>query len=342
MKKGLVLSLLLSFSPLVWAAEKVVLYNWSDYIPDSLLADFTKETGIQVEVSTYDSNETMFARLNLLGGKGYDLAVPSSFFVEKMIKQHLLQPIDKNKLTQFKNLDPKMTNMSFDPDNQYSVPYLWGTTAIAVNADEVDPKSIKHWQDLWDPKYKKQILLLDDVRDIFLMGLKVKGFSDNTTDPKEIEQAYLALKELMPNVQTFLSDSPKGPLIQGDVNIAVMWNGEAYMAAKEMDNVAYIYPDEGVTLWVDNFVIPKQAANVENAHKLIDFILRPSSAATILKEIGYSTPNLAAIPLLSAEMAKDTSIFPPDPVVKNGSLHSDLGESNALYESYWQKLKAGL
>ncbi len=323
------------------AEERVVLYNWSDYIPDSLLAEFTKETGIKVDVSTYDSNETMFAKLKLLDGKGYDLAVPSTFFVEKMIRAGLLQKVDLAKLSNLKNLDPMMLNKAYDPNNQYSIPYLWGTTAIAVNAEEIDPSTIRQWKDLWDPKYKGQILLLDDVRDIFLMALKVKGFENNTKAPAEIEQAYLALRDLMPNVRTFLSDSPKGPLIQGDVNIAVMWNGEAFMAAQEMDNVAYVYPEDGVTLWVDSFVIPKQAQNVDNAHKLIDFILRPESAVTILSEMGFSTPNQAAIPLLDESLRKNTMIFPNADVVNKGSYHIDLEDTNVIYENYWQKLKAG-
>ncbi len=337
----LVLSIFTLTSFNVTAAEKVVIYNWSDYIPESLLEEFTKETGIEVEVSTYDSNETMYAKLKLLDGKGYDLAVPTTFFVEKMIRTELLQPIDKSKLKNLANLDPRMMNKAYDLNNQYSIPYLWGSTAIAVNADEIDPSGIKRWSDLWDKKYKGQILLLDDVRDIFLMGLKVKGFENNTRSEKEIEQAYLALKDLMPNVKTFLSDSPKGPMIQGEVNIAVMWNGEAYMAAKEMDNVVYIYPEEGVTLWVDSFVIPKNAANVDNAHKFIDFVLRPTSSVKILTQMGFSTPNIASLPLLDEKMRNDTMIFPAESVIKNGSFHVDLDEANIIYENYWQKLKAG-
>ena len=155
--KSLALILLVSTSFNVTAAEKVVIYNWSDYIPESLLEDFTKETGIKVEVSTYDSNETMYAKLKLLDGKGYDLAVPTTFFVEKMIRTGLLQPIDKAKLKNLANLDPRMMNKAYDLNNQYSIPYLWGSTAIAVNADEIDPSGIKHWKDLWDKKYKGQI-----------------------------------------------------------------------------------------------------------------------------------------------------------------------------------------
>ena len=339
MKKWLTLTatMLISFSSM--AQEKVVLYNWADYIPDSVLRSFTKETGIKVEVATFDSNETMFAKLQLVNGKGYDLAVPTTFFIERMKRADLIQPIDKSKLKNFKNLEPTLLNQAYDPDNKYSIPYLWGSTAIAVNKDEMDASSITSWKDLWKPEFKDQILLLDDVRDIFLMALKLKGFENNTTNEDEIRQAYEALVELLPNVKLFLSDSPKGPLIQGNVPMGVMWNGEAYMAQLELGTVEYVYPSEGVTLWVDSFVIPKGAENVENAHKFIDYVLRADIGKIILEGVGNSTPNRATIPLLSEEMRNNPMVVPPAEVIEKGSFHRDLGDANAIYEKYWQMLK---
>ena len=339
MKKWLILTatMLISFSSM--AQEKVVLYNWADYIPDSVLRSFTKETGIKVEVATFDSNETMFAKLQLVNGKGYDLAVPTTFFIERMKRADLIQPIDKSKLKNFKNLEPTLLNQAYDPDNKYSIPYLWGSTAVAVNTDEMDASSITSWKDLWKPEFKDQILLLDDVRDIFLMALKAKGFENNTTNEDEIRQAYEALVELLPNVKLFLSDSPKGPLIQGNVPMGVMWNGETYMAQLELGTVEYVYPNEGVTLWVDSFVIPKGAENVENAHKFIDYVLRADIGKIILEGVGNSTPNRATIPLLSEEMRNNPMVVPPAEVIEKGSFHRDLGEVNAIYEKYWQMLK---
>ena len=339
MKKWLTLTatMLISFSSM--AQEKVVLYNWADYIPDSVLRSFTKETGIKVEVATFDSNETMFAKLQLVNGKGYDLAVPTTFFIERMKRADLIQPIDKSKLKNFKNLEPTLLNQAYDPDNKYSIPYLWGSTAVAVNTDEMDASSITSWKDLWKPEFKDQILLLDDVRDIFLMALKAKGFENNTINEDEIRQAYEALVELLPNVKLFLSDSPKGPLIQGNVPMGVMWNGETYMAQLELGTVEYVYPSEGVTLWVDSFVIPKGAENVENAHKFIDYVLRADIGKIILEGVGNSTPNRATIPLLSEEMRNNPMVVPPAEVIEKGSFHRDLGDANAIYEKYWQMLK---
>lgn len=339
MKKWLTLTatMLISFS--VVAQEKVVLYNWADYIPDQVLKSFTKETGIKVEVATFDSNETMFAKLQLVNGKGYDLAVPTTYFIERMKRADLIQTIDKSKLKNLGNIDPNLLNQAYDPDNKYSVPYLWGSTAVAVNTDEIDAKSITSWKDLWKPEFKDQLLLLDDVRDIFVMALKVKGFENNTTNEDEIRQAYEALVELLPNVKLFLSDSPKLPFIQGNVPIGVMWNGETYMAQREMGTMEYVYPSEGVTLWVDSLVIPKGAENVENAHKLIDYILRADIGKIILEEVGNSTPNKATISLLSEEMRNNPMVVPPADVIKKGTYHRDLGEANAIYEKYWQMLK---
>ena len=339
MKKWLTLTAAMLFSVSAIAEEKVVLYNWADYIPDSVLRAFTKETGIKVEVATFDSNETMFAKLQLVNGKGYDLAVPTTFFVERMKRADLIQPIDKSKLTNLGNLDPALLNQEYDPENKFSIPYLWGSTAVAVNTDEMDPAEINKWKDLWKPEFKDKLLLIDDVRDIFLMGLKVKGFKNNTTNEDEIRQAYEALVELLPNVKLFLSDSPKGPLIQGNVPMGVMWNGEAYMAQVELGTVKYVYPTDGVTLWVDSFVIPKGAENVDNAHKFIDFILRPEIGKLVVEGVGNSTPNQATIPLLTQEMRNDPMVVPPADVVKNGTYHKDLGDANAIYEKYWQMLK---
>lgn len=322
------------------SAQKLVIYNWTEYIPDDLLKQFTKETGIQVEYATYESNESMYARVKLLKGTGYDVVVPSTFYVEKMRKEGLLQPINKSLLSNYNNLDQNMLNKDYDPGNEYSVPYLWGSTAIAVNADDVDASKITKWADLWNPEYKGKLMLMDDVRDTFHAALRVKGYKSNTTDESEIREAYELLQALMPSVKTFNSDSPKTPLIQGNVSIGVIWNGEAYMAQQEMDNLQFIYPEEGAVLWVDSFVIPKNAANAENAHKFIDFMLRAESAKACIEELGYAAPNTAAMPLLDEELRTNPVIFPPEEVIARGSFHQDLGDAVLLYEKYWEKLKA--
>ncbi|MCU4677048.1 extracellular solute-binding protein [Catenovulum sp. 2E275] len=322
-------------------AQKVVVYNWTEYIPADVLTAFTEETGIEVEYATYESNEAMFAKVKLLDGAGYDIVVPSTYFLEKMRKQDLLQPIDKSKLSNFANLDTDMLNKEYDPQNTYSVPYLWGSTSIAINADEVDADSITSWHDLWKPEFSGRLMIMDDLRDMFAMALKVAGKPLNTSSEADIKAGYEELKKLWPSIKVINSDSPKTPLIQGNVDLGVMWNGEAYMAQQEMGNVKFIYPQEGAVLWVDSFVIPKNAENVENAHKFIDFMLRAESGKAAIEELGYAAPNKASYALLDEELRNNTMIFPSSEDIAKGSFHQDLGEANLIYEKYWELLKAG-
>ena len=321
--------------------QKVVIYNWTEYIPATVLADFTKETGIEVEYATYESNEAMYAKIKLMNGQGYDLVVPSTFYVEKLKAEQLIQPIQKEKLSNYKNLDPNMLNKPFDPNNVYSVPYLWGATSIAVNGNDVDASQIRSWADLWKPEFSGKLMIMDDVRDTFYVGLRVAGYPNNSTDEAEIKAAYEQLKTLWPSIKVINSDSPKTPLIQGNVSLGVIWNGEAYMAQQEMDNLQYIYPEEGAVLWVDSFVIPKGATNVDNAHKFIDFMLRPENAKGAIEELGYAAPNVPGIALLDQSLRNNKTVFPSPADIAKGSFHQDLGDAVLIYEKYWELLKAG-
>lgn len=321
--------------------QKLVIYNWTEYLPESALTAFSKETGIEVEYATYESNESMYAKLKLLDGKGYDLVVPSTFYVEKMRKEGLLQPINKAALKNYANLDSFSMGKAHDPNNEYSVPYLWGTTSIVVNGDDIDASKIKKWADLWNPEYKGKVLLLDDVRDIFFIGLRVCGFNDNSTNEAEINCAYEKLKSLMPNVKAFNSDSPKTLLIRGDVSIGAVWSGEAFKASQEMKNLQYIYPEEGAVVWIDSFVIPKGAANVDAAHKFIDFMLRAESGKASIEELGYAAPNTATLPLLDESLRNNKIIFPDKEDIARGSIHQDIGDGVLIYQKYWDLLKAG-
>ncbi|HET8707396.1 MAG TPA: extracellular solute-binding protein, partial [Pseudomonadales bacterium] len=260
--------------------------------------------------------------------------------VNKMRGEDLLHEIDKTKLNNFKNLDPKLLNQSYDPDNKYSVPYMWGVTGIMVNSKVIDPAKITSWNDLWNPEFKGQLLMQNDVREVFHAALKVLGYSGNTTNPAEIEAAFKKLQTLVPNVRIFNSEKPSVPFIDGEVNIGMIWNGEAYMAAKENPDFKFIYPKEGVAIWIDNIVIPKHAKNIENAHKLIDYLLRPEVAKAISEEIGYASPNLEAVKLLPKEIRENRTAYPAAEDIKNGEMQLDVGPTIKLYEEYWDKLKA--
>ena len=343
MRKILFASLLLLCSSFVIAAEKptLVLYNWSEYLPKQVLRQFTKETGIPVRYSTYDSNEAMYAKVKTVKGVGYDLLVPSTYYVDRMRREGLLQKIDKAQLSHFGHLNPRLLNQSYDPNNDYSIPYLWGTTGIGYNADKIPAGRLASWANLWEPAYKNKLLLLNDMREVFSMGLRTLGYSINTTDENQIRAAYEKLTELMPNVRVFDSESPKTKFLAGEVVAGMLWNGEVFQASQENPNVQYAYPKEGATLWVDSLVISAGAQHVDAAHQFIDFVLRPEIARQINEEVGYSSPNLAAIQLLPEKMRNNRAIYPTDEDLQNAEFQTDVGEALSIYDRYWQRLKAG-
>ncbi|WP_029686221.1 spermidine/putrescine ABC transporter substrate-binding protein PotD [Tatumella saanichensis] len=322
-------------------SKTLYFYNWTEYVPDGLLEQFTKETGIKVIYSTYESNESMYAKLKTWKDGAYDLVVPSSYYVAKMRKEGMLAKIDKSQLPNFKNLDPALLNKPFDPNNDYSIPYIWGATAIGVNTDAIDPKTVTSWADLWNPKYRQSLLLTDDAREVFQIALRKLGYSGNTQDPKQIEAAYQQLRQLMPNVLAFNSDNPGNPFMEGEVNLGMIWNGSAYVARQAGTPLQMIWPKEGGIFWMDNLSIPANAKNKAGALKLINFLLRPDIAAQVAKTIGYPTPNLAARKLLPPAMANDPSLYPPASVLQAGEWQDDVGDASRLYETLYQKLKAG-
>ena len=326
------------------AAEDNVLYlyNWSEYLPESVIEDFQKETGIKVEYSTFDSNEAMYAKLRLVDEKNsYDLVVPSTYYVSKMRQEGLLARIDKGKLKNFGNLDAKLLNRPFDPNNDYSVPYLWGSTGIAINTDKVKAGSVSKWADLWKPEFKDRLLLTNDMREVFHVGLRVLGYSGNDTDPAHIEAAYKKLQTLVPNVRVYNSEAPRMPYLEGETDAGMIWNGEAFQAQDENPAIEYIYPSDGAVVWMDNLVIPKTARHINNALAFIDYVLRPEVAKTISEEIGYATPNQAAIALLDEDTRNNRTVYPTEQDLKNAEFQIDVGPAITVYEKYWELLKVG-
>lgn len=323
----------------LFANEKVLyVYNWSEYMPDSVLKNFTKETGIKVKYSTYDSNEAMYAKIKTIGSSSYDVIVPSTYYVNKMSKENLLVKLDKSKLPNYKNLDKKLLSRPFDPNNDYSIPYVWGSTGISYNANLVSEK-IDSWKNLWSPEYKNSILLNDDMREVFGIALKILGYSSNSTNPKEIEEAYNKLKELLPNVKMFYSESQKQVYLNEEVKLGMNFNGEGFMANEENEAIKYIYPKEGALLWIDSLVIPKGAKNIDNALAFINYLLKPEVSKIISEEIGYASPNAKTLELLDEKTRNNRMIYPNEEDLINSELQLDVGEALPEYEKYWEKLK---
>jgi spermidine/putrescine transport system substrate-binding protein len=336
---ALAMLLLAAASPATAEQKKLFLFIWSEYLPDEILEQFTSQTGIKVMVSTYDSNEAMYAKLKM--SPGHDLAVPSTDFVSRMRNEGMLIALDKKKLPNLKHVGPRFMDRAFDPGNAYSVPYMWGTTAVAVNTALMPSVRISTWDDLWKPELKGRLLLPNDMRSVMGIGLKSLGYSLNDTDPEHLRQAYEKLKPLMGSVKVFDSDSPKQAIINREVAAGVMWNGEAYVANQENPKIVYVYPQDGFGMWIDSLVIPKGARNVEAAHKFIDFLLRPEIAAAISEDLGYATPNQQAKSMLTAKARQNPIIYPPDEILDRSELEIDLGAAIAQYERYWTLLKTG-
>jgi spermidine/putrescine transport system substrate-binding protein len=343
MKKLIFVILALVMAATVSAADKpeVYVYNWTEYLPDEVIASFQKDTGIKVVYATYESNESMYARLKILKGGSYDVVFPSTYFVHKMRKEGLLAPINKAKLPNFKNLDKRLLNKPYDPDNQYSVPYVWGSTAIGYNSDKVTKGEVASWADLFNPRFKGKLVFNDDIREVFGVGLKVLGYSVNDTDPVHIEQAYTKLKTLMPNIRLFASDSPKQAFLNQEVVAGMIWNGEIYMASDENPAISYVYPKEGAIFWVDNMIIPVNAPNKDNAHAFINYILRPDMAKQICEYVGYAPANASAMDLYDQDLKTNKIVFPDSEDIDNGEFQTDVGDAILTYEKYWEKLKTG-
>ena len=340
MKKVLVLFLAF-FLPLgAFAADReVYVFNWSQYIDPAVLELFQKETGIEVKYSTFESNEAMFAKLKILKKNGYDVAFPSTYFVERMSRLGMLKPLDRTKLPNMKNLNQGLLDKPYDPDNAYSVPYLWGSSAIGVNAKVVDPAAVTSWDDLWNPDYKGKVLLMDDVRDVFAMSLRSLGYSGNETDPARLKEAYEKLLKLIPSVKVFNSDSPKQPFLNNEVVIGQIWGGEVYQANEENPDIKYIYPKEGATFWADNMVIPASTRNIDNAHAFIDFMCRPDIAKMNCEYVGYATANAKAQEMLDKKTRTHKAVYPDKADLDRGEFQTDVGDAIMVYEKYWEMLK---
>lgn len=339
MKKLAIALFCLLFSGLAIGEEVLNVYNWSGYMPDEVLKQFESETGIHVYYSTYDSNETLYAKLKANPNAGYDIIVPSTYYLDKMRQENMLHKIDRTKLSNFKHLSPPLLNQAFDPNNSYSIPYFWGTTAIVVNSRYYDPSKIKRWADLWQAPYHDQIMLLDDMREVFSMALISLGYSPNDTNETHIHEAYLKLKTLLPNVKLFNAEAEQSIYIDEDVSIGMGWSGDIFLANQENTNIQYIYPEEGFVIWIDNLAIPAKAKHLDNAHRFINFILRPDVAAKISMKTGYASANASAIKLLPKSISHSQIIYPNPQTLKRGKVQTEVGKAISLYEHYWELLK---
>ena len=322
--------------------EKVVVYNWGEYIDPEVLTMFEEETGIDVVYEEFETNEILYPKVSS-GAIAYDVVCPSDYMIQRMIENGLLSEINFDNIPNIKNIGQQYMDQSrqFDPENKYSVPYCWGTVGILYNKTMVD-EPIDSWSVLWDPKYKDNILMQDSVRDAFGVALKYLGYSLNSTDLDELTEAKNLLIDQKPLVQAYVIDQVRDKMIGNEAAIGVIYSGEAIYTQKENPNLEYVIPKEGSNIWIDSWVIPKNAEHKENAEKFINFLCRPDIALKNFEYITYSTPNDAARALIEDEDIRNSEIAFPD-LSQYGNLETFqyLGtEADQMYGDLWNKVKS--
>ena len=312
------------------------------YIDPDVLTSFEEETGIKVVYDEYDTNETMYPKVEA-GASAYDVICPSDYMIQKMIDNDLLAEINFDNIPNLKNIGQQYFEQSkeFDPENKYSVPYCFGTVGILYNKTMVSGP-IDSWSVLWDEQYADNILMQDSVRDAFMVALKLNGYSMNTLDETELQAAKNSLIEQKPLVQAYVIDQVRNKMIGDEAAIGVIYSGEAIYTQRENENLEYVIPKEGTNVWIDSWVIPKNAPNKENAEKFIDFMCREDIALKNFEYITYSTPNTAAQELIEDEDIKNSKIaFPDLSQYDNLETFQYLGsEGDALYNSLWKEVKS--
>lgn len=343
MKKWLLI-ILTCLMPLCAQAESKVVnvYAWTGEIPDFIIDQFEKETGIKVNFSTYENNEIMYTKLKATKNSGYDVVMPSSYFVDRMRKQGMLLKLDRSKIPNWKYLNPDLLNPTYDPHSLYHEPFIWGVTGIFVNKNYFKPKDINAWSDFWEPRFINQLMLLDDSREVFSMALLTLGYSANDTNPAHIHEAFLKLKTLMNNVKVFSSETVISIIIDEDATIGMAWNGDAYKAIQDNKDVSFIYPKDGFVIWVDTLAIPTDAPHKDAAYAFLNFLTRPDVAARAALVTNFPTANLTAQKSMPAAIQNNPDIYPSKSVLKRGQFQTDVGDTTlALYEQYWEELKIG-
>lgn len=322
--------------------EKLVVYNWGEYIDPEVLTMFEEETGIDIVYEEFETNEILYPKISS-GAIAYDVICPSDYMIQRMIENDLLSEINFDNIPNLKNIGKQYLEQSrqFDPENKYSVPYCWGTVGILYNKMMVD-EPVDSWSILWDPKYKDNILMQDSVRDAFVVTLKYLGYSLNSIDLDELTEAKNLLIEQKPLVQAYVIDQVRDKMIGNEAALGVIYSGEAIYTQKENPNLEYVIPKEGSNIWIDSWVIPKNAEHKENAEKFINFLCRPDIALMNFEYITYSTPNEAARELIEDESIRNSEIaFPDLSKYDNLETFQYLGtEADQVYGDLWNKVKS--
>lgn len=343
MKKNLILlSLLILTACLVLSGcgndkkATITVYNWGDYIDKSVLEDFEEEHNIRVVYEEFSTNEDMYVKLKAGGGE-YDVIFPSDYMIKRLIDEDMLHKIDLNNVPNYKHIEDRFKNLGYDPNNEYSVPYMWGTVGIMYNKTMVD-ETVDSWDILWDKKYKNQILMQYSQRDAIGITLKMLGYSLNTKDTAELNEAKEMLIKQKPLVLAYVLDEVRDKMIGNEAALAVIWSGEAPNMIEQNPDLEYVIPKEGTNLWFDAMAIPKASKHKEEAEIFINYLCETESAYRNSDYIGYATPHAEAKKKLPAEITSNRLFYPEPGDLENSEVFVDLAESLAEYDRIWTEV----
>lgn len=316
------------------------IYGWAGEIPETVIQAFEEETGIKVTFDTFDSNETMISKL-AAGNSGYDIVEPSQYAVQILVGQGLIEPIDYSQIEGMDNLRDKFINPSYDPNNEHSIPWVWGTTGLLYN-EACTGEEITSWSALFDEKYKGKINMLDNMLAAYIPALQVNGLKATTTSEADVEVATQTLLDQKELLAGYNSDTYGELVASGDVCLSLAWGGsQAAQAVQDNPDVKYILPEEGGTLWVDGFSIAKNAPNLDAAYKWLNFTLRPEIAAMATDDGNMATVNGAALELIeNQDLLNSAAIFAPDEMLTNSEFIVDKGDALAFFTEGWTRVKA--
>ena len=340
---ALILILTLVLSACGNPENEIRVFNWGNYLDESLLAEFTAQTGINVIYTTFASNEEMYTRF-IAGGGGFDLLFPSDYMIERMIREELLLPINFDNIPNMRYIDERFMHLEFDPDNRYSVPYKWGTLGILYNTAMVEAIAgdmvVDSWGILWDERFAGNIFMYDSMRDAFVAPLKILGYSINTTNLDEVTAARDLLIEQRSLVRAFLGDHVKHSMIGNEAALAMVFSGDAMFTMELNSDLNYVVPREGSNIWFDAMVIPQGARNQAGAEAFINFLNDPEVALRNTLYTGYSTTNWAAFDLLPEAVRNNPVYWPPEDVILKSEVFVHLHEYTAAWERAWTEVLA--
>jgi spermidine/putrescine transport system substrate-binding protein len=334
-----VIVMLFSFKPQNAENAPLRFCTWSNYYPEELLKEFTKQTGIRLEISYISSNEELFAKFKA-GATGFDIIQPSDYMVRQMAKLDMLLTIDHRLLPNLNHLDDFYKHLPYDPELKFSVPFTFGTTGLAINTEHITiPAEGVTWKMLFESPDLRHTSLLDDMREVFGAAFLYRGRSLNSSDKPALEAAKADIAAIKKKILMFSSE-PRALLVSGELNIAQAFSFDGVLAGRDNPKIKFFIPKEGGTLWTDNFAIPKASKKVNEAHTLINFFLEPQNAVKISLENHLATPNKSVRDMLPPEQKNDPNLYPPPEVMKRLHLLDDAGESLLPMNRMWTDLKS--